>query len=634
MRPRLQRPNFDTEEYGMIATEKKINGQRTIDAPLIEDDTSRSSDPAVEDGLPTLASRKQAESLFDITVQTSAKPNPDMHHPDSAKFAQVAYLSKVFNESQVKRKNNTANNQPRDSAKAMERYVVVQQEIMRAIESDETIFSHYSNELNAVRSANRNYEQLFERDMAYYRTSPTKHLWNLLAGAVAFTLCFGPGTLTSNALASPLLALAISPTVWSLTERLVPMLRATSWANKSADVDFPFILRMQQRKWRDIARVWGKLQAKKYSFNDESLTASQVREKLSWTKTWRNKVVSDDMTYLCYTASYTVRNAILIGTASSAFLNTDVGKAVSLASLLLAGCVAGAFTSMSFQTARKNALKAKDPEKWQRGETLVKSREIWCAEAMLIQAKIDLLHRHQEFIERYEIGRLNLVIQSMEIDARKARMKSDFFGSITYEVSCLFQAKRLAGDGNTGEVAGKILELVSGFLGKSVCLLPSIVFNLTVAMVFTKDNYPALIRYCVVFALNLILIVGFGGRNDIQHVIRSVIGLLLGLCDVIKSRQNNGESRFGLMRTFFGTLWPEEASAVEKPSSDNTEEDASDTSELDGMHKPDLRMNVHIDGEGSSTAPDVEDDEQSDQKVRPCPDDGIARSNQRTSESL
>lgn len=337
----------------MIAAKNRMDGQRVMDAPLIEDDTSQSGDPAEEGSVPTLTSRKPEKSLFDMTGQDSVELDPNMHHADSAKFAQLTDLSKVFNESQAKRKNNTANNQPRASAKAMERYVAVQQEIMRAIESDETIFSQYFEQLNAVRAANKDYERLFERDMAYYRTSPTKQLWNLFAGAMAFTLCFGPGTLTSNALSSPLLALAISPIVWSLTERLVPMLRATSWANKSADVDFPLILRMQQRKWRDIARVWGKLKPKKYMFNGECMTASQIRDKLSWTETWRNKVVSDDMTYLWYTASYTARSAILIATASSVFLNTDAGKTIALASLLLAGCVAGASTSISFQTAKQ-----------------------------------------------------------------------------------------------------------------------------------------------------------------------------------------------------------------------------------------------------------------------------------------
>jgi hypothetical protein len=626
MEAHLPRANIETEGICMNAIEGRLNGKRVMDAPLIEDDTSQSGDSAEEQNVPTLTSRKQEKSLFDMTDQDSAAPDPNTHHADSAKFAQLTYLSKVFNESQAKRKNNAANNQPRESSKAMERYVAVQQEIMRAIESDETIFSHYFEQLNAVRAANKDYAQLFERDMAYYRTSPTKHLWNLFAGAMAFTLCFGPGTLTSNALSSPLLALAISPIVWSLTERLVPMLRATSWANKSADVDFPLILRMQQRKWRDVPRVWGKLEPKKYSFNGEDLTASQVREKLSWTKTWRNKVVSDDMTYLCYTASYTVRSAILIATASSAFLNTDTGKTVALTSLLLAGCVAGASTSIAFQTARKNALKSKDPDNWQRGETLVKSREIWRAEATLIRAKIELLKPHRQETQQIDDTRLNLVIHAMEADLRKARLKSDFFGSIAYEFSCLFQEKRSVGDGNTGEVAGKILELVSGFLGKSICLLPSIIFNLTVAMVFAKDNYPALIRYCVVFALNLILIIGFGGRNDIQHVVRSVIGLLLGLCDVIRSRQNNGDDKFGLLNAFFEKFWPGEASDAGKQNADNTEGRPSDKSASNGMHKPGVPTSVHVDGEGSSAASDDEDDEQSGQEVQPCPDNSIAKS--------
>jgi hypothetical protein len=610
----------------MIATKNRMGGKPAIDAPLIEDDTSQSGDHADEESVPAVTSRKQEKSLFDMTDQDRTELDPNMHHSGSEKFSQISYLSKVFNESQAKRKNNTANNQPPDSAKAMERYVAVQQKIMRAIESDETIFSHYFGELNSLRAASTEYERLFERDMAYYRTSPTKHLWNLFAGAMAFALCFGPGTLTSNALSSPLLALAISPIVWSLTERLVPMLRATSWANKSADVDFPLILRMQQRKWRDIARVWGKLEPKKYMFNGESMTASQVRDKLSWTEAWRNKVVSDDMTYLCYTASYTARSAILIATASSAFLNTDAGKTVALASLLLAGCVAGASTSILFQTARRNALKSKDPENWQRGETLVKSREIWRAEAKLMAAKIALIKQHRKAMEKLDSSRLDLVIHAMEADLRKARLKSDFFGSIAYEFSCLFQKKRSVGDGNTGEVAGKILELVSGFLGKSICLLPSIIFNLTVAMVFAKDNYPALIRYCVVFALNLILIIGFGGRNDIQHVVRSVIGLLLGLCDVIKSRQNNGDHKFSLTNAFLEKFWPGEASDAGKQSVDNTEDRPSDTSASNGMHKPGVPKSVHVDGEGSSAASDDEDDEQSDHEVQPCPDNGIAES--------
>jgi hypothetical protein len=615
----------------------RINGSMVrrpdMNAPMIEDDTSLSGESAKKTGVPTSRSRKQEKSLFYMTGQDSAKPDPSLHHADSAKFAELSFLSKVFNESQTKRKNYTANNQPRDSAKAMERYVAVQQEIMRALEADETIFSPYFEQLNSLRAASNEYERLFERDMAYYRTSSTKHLWNLFAGAMAFALCFGPGTLTSNALSSPLLALAISPIVWSLTERMVPMLRATSWSNKSADTDFPLILRMQQRKWRDKAREWGNLQPKKYIFNDICMTASEIRDKLSWTDTWRNKVVSDDMTYLCYTASYSARGALLIAMASSAFLNTDTGKTVALASLFVAGCVAGASTSISFQTARRNALKSKDPDNWQRGETLVKSREIWRAEARVTAAKIALVNQYRATLEEIDIGRLDLVIKAMEADLRKARLKSDFVGSIAYELSCLFQKKRSIGDGNTGEVAGKILELISGFLGKSVCLLPSIVFNLTVAMVYAKESYPALVRHCVIFALNLILILGFGGRNDIQYVFRSLIGLLLGLCDIIRSRQNNGADKYSLASTFLEKFWPERSSDAGKQHAGKAKGRPTDTTLSNGMDKPDLPTNVHVDGEESSASSSDEEEENSSQTVQPDPKNSMAKSDRTTSES-
>src|SRR6478735_7765840 len=125
----------------------RINGSMVrrpdMNAPMIEDDTSLSGESAKKTGVPTSRSRKQEKSLFYMTGQDSSKPDPSLHHADSAKFAELSFLSKVFNESQTKRKNYTANNQPRDSAKAMERYVAVQQEIMRALEADETIFSPY-----------------------------------------------------------------------------------------------------------------------------------------------------------------------------------------------------------------------------------------------------------------------------------------------------------------------------------------------------------------------------------------------------------------------------------------------------------------------------------------------------------
>jgi hypothetical protein len=168
-------------------------------APLIEDDTSQSCDSTKKNGAPTSKSRQQERGLFYLAGIDSAKPDPSIHHADSAKFAQFSFLSKVFNESQSKRKTNTVNNQPLGSAKAMERYVAVQQEIMRAIESDDTVFSHYFEQLNSLRATSKEYARLFERDMAYYRTSSTKQLWNLFAGAMAFALCFGPGTLTSDA---------------------------------------------------------------------------------------------------------------------------------------------------------------------------------------------------------------------------------------------------------------------------------------------------------------------------------------------------------------------------------------------------------------------------------------------------
>ena len=281
-----------------------------------------------------------------------------------------------------------ANNLSPKRVKELERHLDLMHAMDDAIVGKASRFSTFELQMAKLIKREERYLNLLRQETNYRKTSWTTPGWNLVAGGNGFLLCFGMGTLTASALGKPWAALVISPLLWSGTERLIPTIRATSWRNRHADVDYAHIMCVAARAVRDWLRQMFGLNPKKYLVKGEILTASQYRQTLSLFNAWKGKVATDDLPYFSYTFWYSVRIIVLNLCTTPAFLKTPVGVAVSLVSLGISGILAGASTSWIFQTARRHAYKKENPDTWRNGEAIVKSQDLWNAEKMLLEAKI------------------------------------------------------------------------------------------------------------------------------------------------------------------------------------------------------------------------------------------------------
>jgi hypothetical protein len=473
------------------------------------------------------------------------------------------------------RDHATANNLSPERAITLQRHLALMHEMDDAIAGKSSRFSPFESELAGVVASETRYRKLLQDETEYGRMSWTTQGWNLLAGGNGFLLCFGLGTLTASALGKPWAALAISPLVWSLTERLIPMIRATSWRNKHADVDYPHIMRITSRAVRDWLRQMFGLNGKKYLVKGQVLTASQYRQTLSLFNAWKGKVATDDLPYFSYTFWYSVRNIVLNLCTTPAFLKTTVGMAVSLVSLGISGTLAGASTSWIFQSARRDAYKKENPDTWRSGEIIVKSAQTWRAEKELLEAKISLLDAYEENSHDDEVKKSTAYTQAaLKAEIYKAGMKSGRLTSIVYEIACLLQKKDTSGEDGLGEVAGNRIAFLCGMLGKAAALVPAILFNHLVAMKYASGEYGLAASLIAALSLNTLLIIGFSFRRELEFPWRYMLALVYACGDVLNEARGI-EDKYAHNSV---------ATAVEvstdKDSDNSVEPDSSDASSI------------------------------------------------------
>ena len=490
------------------------------------DGTSKKSAPNLQD-----RSTTPSKPLFDTaTLYGSLTPNSQN---------EIAWqgLRKMQAHVTQKRLNYEVNPLSKDTLESLEVYVDKLTEMLNAVDDKKSPFRKHTKEFTAFEVAHKALTTALEEAMTKYKDSGKTQMWNLASGLMAFVLCFSPGTLASSALARPWLALLISPFFWILTERLLPMIRATSWTNKHADTTYPLIMRVVERAARDWVRSLAGCGKKRYPGKTKGteMTAAEYLRTLDIFAAWLGKVGTDDMPYFFYTFFYALRNVLLIMLATSDFLRTDVGVAVSLCTLLAAGCCAGASTSATFQALRERAYRLAFPNNPDAGQSLVKSRAIWKKDKKFIAAQKTLLKKHQETEnDQDEKETLGRVIELLEKDRLNAEAKSGFWSSIGFEMGCLFQEKRLIGSNDAGEVAGRRVETVASFLGKATCLIPSVVFNQTVTLPYNTEGQTSLERILVTTLAASVLIFAFGFRKEAEMLWRAVIGILRGLADLIR----------------------------------------------------------------------------------------------------
>jgi hypothetical protein len=435
--------------------------------------------------------------------------------------------------------NNVANNLSSASLDVLKAYIDIQKEIRKVLTGEQSGLEEYPEQLAVVKEANAALEELINSDMNHYRSGPKKQLLNLSSGAVSYLLTFCTGTLLANALDMPWVSLAVIPVCWTLFERFPPMMRATSWSNKHADVTYPEIMRLTERASRDWVRKLFRLNPKYFMHNGKKMTAGEVRATHSLLNAWLAKVVSDDLVAYSFSVCYSTRNIFLKLFATKSFLGTAPGMALSLGTLGLAGMCAGASNALGFQALRGRKYKAENPDDCERGETLVKSTKIWTEETTLEEAKSELIKAYvtAQGMENDKdiVGALRL----MDTDRNKASRKSDIPGSVGYEFSCLLQKKSHLGDDDNGEVAGKRVQTLTGYFAKLACLLPTVLFTTFVVMVLAGPSSSLAQQLGLLVAASIVLIMGFQFRRELELAFRAIVGLGLGIADGVSHQRGN-----------------------------------------------------------------------------------------------
>jgi hypothetical protein len=112
----------------------------------------------------------------------------------------------------------------------------------------------------------------------------------------------------------------------------------------------------------------------------------------------------------------------------------------------------------------------------------------------------------------------------------RAQSKSSILSSIIYELSPLVQTKRRR-DNIKGEVAGKRIEAVSGWIAKHIALIPLVLFAELVTQPDVERNEQ--VPEHLMWIQYILLIVGFSFRKELEIVGRVLSGLVFGMKDVI-----------------------------------------------------------------------------------------------------
>jgi hypothetical protein len=468
------------------------------------------------------------------------KPDPSTVPPNSAKYEEMVHLARMYDVTKEKIKAHTANHLPVGELKDLLNFILYQNEKLLQADrapTDKGLFaSHYAE----VKRTHNDLLSRIEFDTTYYKTGVAKEVWDLAAGFMAFFLCFGSGTLTSAAYRQPWLTMVITPTVWSLMERMAPMIRATSWRNPHADETIPKFMKLQERRARDWVRSWRPNLAKRqktYPWTDPktrestNLTAAQYRKKIAIFSAWTGKVWTDDVVYLWYTFMYGSRVSLLYRYATPAFLATPQGFALSMFAMFAAGGTAGAATMFSMQQCRRLAYRHAQGD-FKGGEVLTRSRDIWTAASIATQKDSELVEAKVQarFKQAHEGNALKEYLRCLKDEEMRAQSKSSILSSIIYELSPLVQTRRRRDD-TKGEVAGKRIEAVSGFIAKNIALLPFFLFAQLVTQPYVNRNEQ--VPEHLMWVQYLLLIVGFSFRKELEIVGRVLSGLTFGLKDVI-----------------------------------------------------------------------------------------------------
>jgi hypothetical protein len=274
---------------------------------------------------------------------------------------------------------------------------------------------------------------------------------------------------------------------------------------------------------------------------------------------------------------------------------------VSLITLAIAGCLAGASTSLIFQAARRCAHRKENPTNWRNGETIVKTRSLWEAEKKVLEAKMKLLDAYYNAAKNKETTKsLILYKATLTAEIYRAGMKSARLTSIVYEISRLLQEKTTPGEDGSGEVAGNRIGALCGFLGKTTCLIPAVLFNHLVTIQYAGEQFSLAQNIGVLLAQNTLLIIGFSFRKECEFPWAYMIAMVLALVDGLNvCRGKKDKYDHNDVTTSVATMLD--------TSSDNAAREASDDKESTDASRTHIKNSSRTKGQNPDGASDADE---------------------------
>ena len=389
----------------------------------------------------------------------------------------------------------------------------------------------------ATSDLEQTYVRVWDDYQRTQKSSCTKYLWTVLSGGVAYAIPFGTGTMLARGLNTPYLVLLAGP-LHTLAEPVWSMVRATTWTNPASEA---YTGRQRARArangdaWRYLAKVPPKtkmLWIDPVSGERALLTAAQALATNQELWLWLHKMVSDDMPFFIFSLYYSIKN--ILGDVYGPALfdrSTPDGMRNDLLTQFAAGLLSGATAMLLGQLVRRALAPVT------RGtEVVTKSLHIWHLQAIYLKSYSedikDTLARRG--LKEEDARLLRAQLREVETELAKASAKSTLRGSIGYELSVMFQKKRLS-SGTDPDLPGKRLDTVCSMLGKTTSLLPSLaVTYLCQPLAKSPDFSTRMIAHTVV-PLALIFWPGFAMRTELQDWYRSLFGAFKGIASAMRA---------------------------------------------------------------------------------------------------
>jgi hypothetical protein len=317
----------------------------------------------------------------------------------------------------------------------------------------------------------------------------------------------------------------VSTVSWTLCEPLLAMIRATSWGNTTLE-SYNEYERLRARAWREAIDGSSELERnRKFEWPDSAggkpvrLNAAQYLERrgTSLGALYVAKMGDSDIPYGIYAVANSMRNCMpdMLGEST---LYTHMGW--NLGSRLLAGTVAGPLTAEAIQLARAWRGTGK--------ETVTMSRATWHLLADYLESLRnncdDRISKEKEPMRKERLQQVRDAVLAM---LYKARQKSGWFSSISYEMETLWQKKREA-VGVDVEAPGKRLNTIATAIGKFVCQVPGALAG-GLAKPLVASGTLTLRTAANIAAPSVQIYAGFIFRREAEFCARTAFGALAGL---------------------------------------------------------------------------------------------------------